>query len=243
VTTGSCPQSSRAGHCGLIAHDAGAAELTTLYRFKDPAEGTATLKLRTGDASGLDHYFDRSRVRSGSREAMAEAAYAGWRTDMLNDKITLMTAASAIDVTTLSAQARAERVDAGQVEPEGVPLCDGTKAGYGDWVVTRENNRRLAVHGGRDWVKNGDAWQDSGDRAFQDVITGCAKMKRPKPRSTRSAGLSSRLSLPGSACSSHLWTVPSQCRLISLGQALYRPAHPREIEKTVSASNLAAHPG
>ena len=90
---------------------------------------------------------------------MAEAAYAGWRADMLAGKTTLMTAASGSDVAALSAQARAERVDAGQVETGGAPLRDGTLAGRGDWIVTRENNRRFAVHGGRDWVKNGDAWR------------------------------------------------------------------------------------
>jgi conjugative relaxase-like TrwC/TraI family protein len=147
------------GALRLIAHDVGTAELTTLYRFADPAEADATLKLRSGDGSALDFYLDRGRVRSGSREAMAQAAYSGWRTDMLNGRTTLMTAASGTDVTALSAQARAERVDAGQVESGGVSLQDGTLAGRGDWIVTRENNRRLAVHGGRDWVKNGDAWR------------------------------------------------------------------------------------
>ena len=147
------------GALRLIAHEAGAVELTALYRFSDPAEAAATLKLRTGDASGLDYYLARGRVRSGSREAMTEAAYAGWRADMLAGKTTLMTAASGTDVTALSAQARAERIDARQVEAGGVPLRDGTLAGRGDWIVTRQNNRRFAVHGGRDWVKNGDAWR------------------------------------------------------------------------------------
>ena len=147
------------GALRLIAHEAGAAELTALYRFADPAEAEATLKLRIGDASGLDYYLARGRVRSGSREAMTEAAYAGWRADMLAGKTTLMTAASGTDVTALSAQARTERVDAGQVESDGVPLRDGTLAGRGDWIVTRQNNRKAAVNGGRDWVKNGDAWR------------------------------------------------------------------------------------
>ena len=73
---------------------------------------------------------------------MTEAAYAGWRTDMLAGKTTLMTAASGTDVTALAAQARTERVDAGQVESGGVSLHDGTLAGRGDWIVTRQNNRQ-----------------------------------------------------------------------------------------------------
>lgn len=87
------------------------------------------------------------------------ATSAAWRADMLAGKTTLMAAATGTDVSALSAQARAERVEAGQVEPGCVPLRDGTLAGCGGWVVTRENNRTLAVYGGRDWVKNGDAWQ------------------------------------------------------------------------------------
>ncbi len=38
-------------------------------------------------------------------------------------------------------------------------LWDGNLAGAGDWIVTRLNDRRLGVFSGRDWVKNGDAWQ------------------------------------------------------------------------------------
>ena len=56
------------------------------------------------------------------------------------------------------AQARADRVTAGQVEADGVRLRDGNLAGAGDWIVTRLNDRRLSAFGGRDWVKNGDAW-------------------------------------------------------------------------------------
>jgi hypothetical protein len=89
---------------------------------------------------------------------MAQAAYDGWKTDMLAGKTTLMAAAESADVTELAAQARADRVAVGQVEADGVELRDGNLAGAGDWIVTRLNERRLGVFGGRDWVKNGDAW-------------------------------------------------------------------------------------
>jgi ATP-dependent exoDNAse (exonuclease V) alpha subunit len=150
------------GALRLLAAETDTVELTTLYRFRDPAEAEATLKLRTGDASGLDYYFTRGRVRSGSLQAMTEAAYAGWKSDMLAGKTTLMAAAAGTDVTALAAQARADRVEAGQVEPDGVTLQDGNLAECGDWIITRQNNRRLGVQGGRDWVKNGDAWVVTG---------------------------------------------------------------------------------
>ena len=90
---------------------------------------------------------------------MTQAAYNGWRNDMLAGKVTLMAAADGTDVPGLSARARADRVAAGQVESDGVRLRDGNLAGAGDWIVTRRNDRRLSLFSGRDWVKNGDAWQ------------------------------------------------------------------------------------
>jgi conjugative relaxase-like TrwC/TraI family protein len=146
------------GALRLVAAQPGTPLLTTLYRFRDSSEGAATLRLRAGDAGAVDWYSRNGRIRSGSREAMASAAYSGWKDDMLAGKVTLMAAADEKHVTELSAQARADRVSAGQVETPGTRLRDGNVAGAGDWIVTRLNDRRLGLFGGRDWVKNGDAW-------------------------------------------------------------------------------------
>jgi conjugative relaxase-like TrwC/TraI family protein len=147
------------GALRLVAAAPGTPVLSTLYRFRDSGEAAATLQLRIGDASAVDWYHQQGRVRSGSREAMTQAAYTGWKNDMLDGKVTMMAAADGADVTGLSAQARADRVTAGQVEPGGAWLRDGNLAGVGDWIVTRLNDRRLSAFGGRDWVKNGDAWR------------------------------------------------------------------------------------
>ncbi|WP_067484242.1 MobF family relaxase [Actinomadura hibisca] len=145
------------GALRLIAHETGAVELSTLYRFTNPDEADATLKVRVGDSSGLDFYFADGRVRAGSKTAMVEAAYDGWKADMLAGKTTMMAAATNANVVDLSAQARRDRVEAGQVEADGVALHDGNIAGKGDWIVTRHNDRKLRTGRG-DWVKNGDAW-------------------------------------------------------------------------------------
>ena len=146
------------GALRLIATEAGAAELTTLYRFADPAEAAATLRLRDGDTAGLDYYTAGSRIMSGSLQAMTDAAYDGWKADMTAGRTTIMTAATTANVTALAARARQDRVALGQVEPGGVTLHDGNTAGAGDWIITRSNNRQLCTSGGRDWVKNGDPW-------------------------------------------------------------------------------------
>jgi ATP-dependent exoDNAse (exonuclease V) alpha subunit len=152
------PAVDAGGALRLVAAEPGTPELTALYRFRDPAEAAATLQLRTGDPDAVDWYHQRDRIRGGSRQAMAQAAYDGWKADMLAGKVTLMAALTNTDVTTLAARARADRVTAGQVEPDGTQLHDGNLVGRGDWIVTRRNDRRLTARGGRDWVKNGDAW-------------------------------------------------------------------------------------
>ncbi len=146
------------GALRLVASQPGTPELSVLYRFHDPAEAAATLQLRAGDPGAIDWYARNNRIHGGSREAVAQAAYNGWKHDMLAGKITLMAAAGGTDVTTLSARARADRVTAGQVEPDGIQLRDGNLAGRGDWIVTRRNDRRLSLFAGKDWTKNGDAW-------------------------------------------------------------------------------------
>ncbi|MBR7827576.1 relaxase domain-containing protein [Actinospica sp. MGRD01-02] len=145
------------GALRLIANESGAVELTTLYRFADPAEAEATLKIRVGDTTGLDFYQDADRIRHGSRQAMTERAYDGWKADVLAGRTALMAAATNADVVRLCGRARADRVVAKQVEEDGVQLHDGNTAGIGDWIVTRDNNRLLRS-GARDFVKNGDAW-------------------------------------------------------------------------------------
>ena len=146
------------GALRLLASEPGTPELTILHRFRDPQEAAVTLQLRTGDPAALDWYESSDRIRSGSRDAMTTAAYEGWKTDMLAGKTTMMAAGDGAVVTELSARARADRVTAGQVEPGGVTLRDGNRAGAGDWIVTRQNDRRLPACGGRDFVKNGDSW-------------------------------------------------------------------------------------
>jgi len=125
------------GALRLIAAQPGTSQLTRLYRFRDPAEAAATLQLRAGDTTAIDWYSSNGRIRSGSRDRMPQAAYHGWKTDMLAGKTTLMAAGAGTDVVVLSAQARTERVLAGHVEKEGVTLRDGNLA------VHRPAPRRL----------------------------------------------------------------------------------------------------
>jgi hypothetical protein len=81
---------------------------------------------------------------------MTQAAYAGWKADMLAGKVTLMAAAINAVVTELSAQARADAWPPDRSSPEPSSVT-------GTWparrlIVTRHNDRRMPVYGGRDWL-------------------------------------------------------------------------------------------
>jgi conjugative relaxase-like TrwC/TraI family protein len=147
--------------CGalrLLANDVGAVELTDLHRFTDPDEAAATLGLRDGRAEALDYYFDRERVRHGSNDAMREAAYEAWAADTGAGHTSLLIAGSRTEVAALNTRARVDRIHHGVVQPDGVDLSDGTRAGGGDIIVTRRNERRLTNRAGTKFVQNGDAW-------------------------------------------------------------------------------------
>jgi len=150
------------GALRLLAHAGAAAELDRVHRFTDPAEAAATLGLRQGRPSAIGFYRAHDRISDGSRETMLDEVYDGWRADLGAGRTALMVSASTAEVASLSARARRDRVAGGQVEADGILLRDGNLAGVGDLVVTRQNQRDLTVHGGRDFVKNGDLWQVTG---------------------------------------------------------------------------------
>jgi DNA primase catalytic core len=154
------------GALRLIAQQTGAVELTQIHRFHTYGEAEASLQIRDGDHRGLDFYITGHRTQGGSAAQMAEEMFANWLTDSDHGFKTIMIAATNDLVTDLSARARLHRVARGEVEENGVTLRDDNRAGIGDVVVTRLNNRHLhAKHDdgdvdlGRDWVKNGDLWR------------------------------------------------------------------------------------
>lgn len=146
------------GALRLLVHDVGAVQLTEVHRFNDPAEATATLELRDGAREALDFYFAHDRVDSGTADAMLDAGYEAWADDIRHGRESLLIASSNTDVTALNARARFDRIQLGEVRPDGVTLHDGNTAGVGDRIVTRSNQRTLITHAGRDFVKNGDTW-------------------------------------------------------------------------------------
>ncbi|WP_423464239.1 MobF family relaxase [Promicromonospora sp. MS192] len=154
------------GALRLVSEQAGAVELTKIHRFHTTGEADASLQIREGDHRGLDFYITAHRTQGGSAAAMAEEMFANWQTDSDTGRRTIMIAATNDLVTSLSARARLHRVARGEVEDDGVILHDETRAGVGDVIVTRLNNRHLYaqdedghIDWARGWVRNGDLWR------------------------------------------------------------------------------------
>jgi conjugative relaxase-like TrwC/TraI family protein len=141
-----------------IAETAGAVTLSELTRFTDPAEGAASLALRTGDSAGIGFYLDNNRVHVGDQTTAEQDAYRAWATDRSAGFDSIMLAPTRDLVAQLNARARTDRVLA-STQPVGreVTLADGNRASAGDTIITRANDRRLVITE-TDWVKNGDRW-------------------------------------------------------------------------------------
>ncbi|SFT82430.1 DNA primase, catalytic core [Geodermatophilus amargosae] len=160
-----------------IAATHGAVTLSQLVRFTDPAEAAATVALRDGDTAALGFYLDSGRVHVGDAATCAEQAYTAWAADRARGADALLLAATREVVQQLNERARADRLaSVGGPAGAAVALADGTRAGAGDPVITRANERRLPI-GAADWVKNGDRWTvtavgDDGALAVAHSATG-----------------------------------------------------------------------
>ncbi len=96
----------------------GALQLTELVRFKDPAEGAASLALREGKPESLGFYLDRDRVHVGDLATMTEDVFAAWQADRAAGLDAIMLAPTRELVSELNQQARAHRLD-------GIDPADG----------------------------------------------------------------------------------------------------------------------
>ncbi len=162
----------------------GSLQLTELVRFKDPAEGAASLALREGKPESLGFYLDRDRVHVGDLATMTEDVFAAWQADRAEGLDSIMLAPTRDLVSELNQQARAHRlegIDPADPDYEAASgpvrrLADGNEASIGELIITRENDRRLRTSA-TDWVKNGDRWNvleihDGGELTVQHTQHG-----------------------------------------------------------------------
>ncbi len=151
-----------------IQASVGAVTLSELIRFRDPAEGAASLAIRCGDTAGIGFYIDRGRVHVGDLSTVTDHAYTAWNTDRGAGLDSIMLAPTRDLATELNIRARTDRLTRLTTGDEHSPprtrrpsrevsLVDGSAASTGDLVITRRNERRLKSTA-TDFVKNGDRW-------------------------------------------------------------------------------------
>jgi hypothetical protein len=129
-------------------------ELTEVRRFVSPWEKDASVALRLGRKTAVDDYEAHGRITAGDRASLLDSLYQAWKADVDAGRSSVMIAGDTATVSELNDRARSARVKDGTVAESGLRIANGQTAGVGDEVVTRQNNRKLAV--GKGWVKNGD---------------------------------------------------------------------------------------
>ncbi|MBM7781871.1 MobF family relaxase [Arthrobacter tumbae] len=151
------------GALRLIKNEVGAVHLEDLHRFINPDEAAATLALREPPAHCKDDpwafYRQNKRIVAGNKETLLSMVFQAWQADTNAGKNSIMMAADNESVTELNARAQAYRITTGDLtEGASSQLRDGLNAHTGDVVVTRRNERRMELNGGKDFVKNNDVW-------------------------------------------------------------------------------------
>ncbi|WP_051388806.1 MobF family relaxase [Arthrobacter sp. 35W] len=143
------------GMLGWLHRSDKAVELTSIRRFTHDWEGAASLKLRTGDFEGVEMYNAHGRILHGEFAAMIDGAYQGWAADTKASLSSILIAPDNDTVAILNERAHADKVAAGLVDAEHtVELSDGLRAGQGDTIIARKNNRSLTDSHG-DFLRNG----------------------------------------------------------------------------------------
>lgn len=129
--------------------------LSTIRRFEEAWEHGASLKLRAGDVGAIADYERHQRLEHGAYLDMVDHAYSNWQADISAGKSSILIAADNDTVSMLNERAQADRAIQGAVDAEHtVPLSDGLRAGTGDTVIARRNDRHITDSSG-DYIRNG----------------------------------------------------------------------------------------
>ncbi|PCC36530.1 MobF family relaxase [Glutamicibacter sp. BW77] len=143
--------------------------LEEIHRFRN-ADGTANLEeaaaslaLREAPAVGKDdpwaYYRAEEKIQAGSVDHMADQVFAAWQKDTNEGLKSLMLAGTNTQVDRLNQKAQAYRLHHGQLDDaQSLTGRNNTQIYAGDVILTKNNDRRISVHQGKDFVKNNDSW-------------------------------------------------------------------------------------
>ncbi|WP_051613694.1 MobF family relaxase [Rhodococcus sp. UNC23MFCrub1.1] len=154
------------GALGMLARETSAPELVDVVRFRNPAEATASLGLRTGDDTVIEFYRTHDRMIGGTDDELLVRLLDDHLADTRAGLSSVMLAPTNEQVRHLNTAAQAiHHTEAGTGNGISAALSDTARAHVGDVVVTRRNRAELRAtdnHGRRFSVQNGDLWTVTG---------------------------------------------------------------------------------
>ncbi|MBP1235221.1 conjugative relaxase-like TrwC/TraI family protein [Arthrobacter sp. PvP102] len=143
------------GVLGWLDRQGKTVRLSTIWRFEQAWEQDSSLRLRAGDFAAIADYDSHGRIQHGAYLDMVDQAYLRWQTDIHAGKSSILIAADNDTVGMLNQRAQADRLVQGAVDAESsVRLSDGLRAGTGDTVIARHNDRAITDSSG-DFIRNG----------------------------------------------------------------------------------------
>lgn len=146
------------GGLTLLARRLGYVQLAEAVRFTAQWERDASLRLRVGDATALDDYYQHGRIRGAVPEqAMEDAARTYIAHYLAGDDVLLMIS-DRERCREASRRVRDNLIRLGLVDDRcEVKLAGGARASVGDLVICRRNNRRLQAGQRGRTLANGDS--------------------------------------------------------------------------------------
>ncbi len=151
-------------------------ELREVRRFTNAWEGPASLRLRAGDTTVLAEYDRRGRIIAGDKDSLTRRVIDGWTADILQGHTSLILVETEAAAASIATRARRALIRAGIVAAGAtVTLADGTRAGIGDLIVTRRNDRTNITDTA--FVANRDQWRitdlgPDGELLVENTTTG-----------------------------------------------------------------------
>ncbi|MGO2780609.1 MobF family relaxase [Glutamicibacter arilaitensis] len=153
----------------LLNHEEQLTHLEEIHRFRNLdgtpnlGEAAASLALREAPAVGKDdpwaYYRSEGKIKAGTTCDMADHVFAAWQKDTNEHRTSLMLAGTNEQVAALNQKAQAYRLGNNELDPTQKILGrHDTEIYVGDVILTKNNDRRLSVHQGKDFVKNNDSW-------------------------------------------------------------------------------------
>jgi conjugative relaxase-like TrwC/TraI family protein len=133
-------------------------ELVRIHRFREQWEAAASLQLRHGDPHALDSYLAHDRIQAGSLEQHLATITDTWLTATARDDTVAVVCSTNDHVDTVNTAIQTARIDHGDLDPTtSAQIAGRERAGVGDLVVTRRNQRDLNTSAGEP-VRNRELW-------------------------------------------------------------------------------------